>query len=97
MLTKLAQSIPPEGHILLADPNSITSKAQNIGKAILAATLVLALVAAFFTQEQRRWVVVGSILLIGGFTFMIVGDPVGTLTQVGNFIKSSVWDPILSA
>ena len=76
---------------------TITNKASDLGKSILAATLVIAVVAAFFTQAQRRLVVVGSILLLGGFAFMIVGDPTATLTSLSKAIKSAVWDPIMSA
>ncbi|OIV37996.1 hypothetical protein BIV57_08140 [Mangrovactinospora gilvigrisea] len=95
MLTKTLSAVPPSTHVLLADATGLTNKASDIGKAILAATVVLALVAAFFTQAQRRWVTVGTILLIGAFTFMIVGSPAATLTQLGNFIKTNVWDQIL--
>ncbi|GGO98081.1 hypothetical protein [Wenjunlia tyrosinilytica] len=96
MMNTALRAVPTGAHQYLADATAITDKASTIGKAVLAATVVLALVAAFFTQAQRRWMVVGTILLIGGFTFMIVGDPAGTLGDLGDFIKTNVWDPILA-
>lgn len=95
MMTHALSHLPASAHVMLADAKQVQTTASNTGKYILAATVALALVTAFFTQAQRRWITVGTILLIGGFTFMIVGDPEGTLTTLGNFIKTNVWTPIL--
>ncbi|MDA5282545.1 TcpD family membrane protein [Streptomyces sp. Isolate_45] len=97
MVTQTLQALPPGTHMILADVGTITSKTSGIGRAILAATVVFAVVAAFFTQAQRKWMVVVTILLIGSFTFMIVDDPKALLEDGGTFIKTNVWDPLLSA
>ncbi|MFE9098024.1 TcpD family membrane protein [Streptomyces sp. NPDC007264] len=97
MLSHALQAMPADTHVYLAAANQITTKTSTIGKAILAATVVFAVVAAFFTQAQRKWMVVVTILLIGSFTFMIVDSPTALLQDGGNFIKTNVWDPILSS
>ncbi|WP_055494464.1 TcpD family membrane protein [Streptomyces sp. TP-A0356] len=97
MFSHALQALPPQTHIYLADANQITTKTSGIGKAILAATVVFAVVAAFFTEAQRKWMVVVTILLIGSFTFMIVDSPTALLQSGGNFIKTNLWDPILSS
>jgi ABC-type transport system involved in cytochrome c biogenesis permease component len=97
MLSHVLQAMPADAHVYLADANQITTKTSAIGKSILAATVVFAVVAAFFTQAQRKWMVVATILLIGSFTFMIVDSPQALLTQGGTFIKDNVWNPIFNA
>ena len=97
MLSHALMAHAADMHVYLADSSQITKKTSSIGKAILAATVVFAVVAAFFTQAQRKWMVVVTILLIGSFTFMIVDDPTTLLSDGGNFIKTNIWDPILSS
>jgi hypothetical protein len=97
LLADVVAALPFDSHPFLADVNEITTKASTIGKAILAATVVLALLAAFVTTAQRRWVVVGSILLIGGFMFMVIGAPAEVLGQLGGAIKKGIWDPIINS
>ncbi|GKQ34417.1 TcpD family membrane protein [Streptomyces sp. A012304] len=97
MLSQQLLANAADMHVYLADSNQITTKTSSIGKAILAATVVFAVVAAFFTQAQRKWMVVVTILLIGSFTFMIVDDPKTLLDEGGDFIKTNLWDPILSS
>ncbi|WP_369201020.1 TcpD family membrane protein [Streptomyces sp. PU-14G] len=96
MVSNVVQLASTGAQINIAAADDITGTAQTIGQAILAATVIFAVVAAFFTEKQRRWMVVGTIVLIGGFTFMIVGNPTGTLETVGGFIERNVWNPILS-
>ncbi|GAA4684576.1 hypothetical protein GCM10023347_44630 [Streptomyces chumphonensis] len=95
MLQQTMNGIPAGAHTVLAAPGGVVTTAETYGKAILAITVILALVTAFFSESQRKWVVVGSIVLIGGFTFMIVGAPEETLGDIGGFIKTNVWDPML--
>ncbi|MFB0626833.1 TcpD family membrane protein [Streptomyces sp. AB3(2024)] len=97
MVTQTLQALPPATHMMLADAGTITTKTSGIGRAILAATIVIAVVAAFFTQAQRKWMVVATILLIGSFSFMIVDNPETLLKEGGSFIKTNLWDPILSS
>ncbi|MFI1648636.1 TcpD family membrane protein [Streptomyces avidinii] len=97
MVTQTLQTLPPSTHMFLADVGTITTKTSSIGKAILAATVVFAVVAAFFTQAQRKWMVVVTILLIGSFTFMIVDSPQALLNEGGDFMKTNLWDPILKS
>ncbi|MFD7707294.1 TcpD family membrane protein [Streptomyces sp. NPDC059785] len=97
MLSHALMANAADMHVYLADADQITDKTSTIGKAILAATVVFAVVAAFFTQSQRKWMVVVTILLIGSFTFMIVDDPKNLLNEGGDFIKTNVWDPIIGS
>ncbi|MFG2330108.1 TcpD family membrane protein [Streptomyces sp. NPDC048604] len=97
MLTQQLLANAADMHVYLADANDITNKTSTIGQAILAATVIFAVVAAFFTQSQRKWMVVVTILLIGSFTFMIVDDPKALLEDGGDFIKTNIWDPILDS
>jgi sugar phosphate permease len=82
--------------ILAASITDITNKFRNIGRVVVGVTVILALIGAFVTTANRRWVVVGGILLIGGFVFMIVNDPQTLLGELGGAIKSAVWDPLMS-
>lgn len=82
--------------VYLADATTITSKATSIGFAILGAGIILALLVAFFSQSQRRWVVVVTIFIIGAVIAMIIGDPVTMLKAGGTWIKTNIWDPITS-
>ncbi|GHE07355.1 TcpD family membrane protein [Streptomyces alanosinicus] len=97
MLSHALMTHAADMHVYLADATDITNKTSTIGKAILAATVVFAVVAAFFTQAQRKWMVVATILLIGSFTFMIVDDPTTLLQSGGNFIKDNIWTPIIDS
>ncbi|MGW0704876.1 TcpD family membrane protein [Streptomyces sp. NPDC002643] len=97
MLSQQLLATAADMHVNLAAADDITDKTSTIGKAILAATVVFAVVAAFFTQSQRKWMVVVTILLIGSFTFMIVDDPQALLDEGGTFIKDNIWDPILDS
>ncbi|MCX4763804.1 TcpD family membrane protein [Streptomyces sp. NBC_01275] len=96
MLSQQLLATAADMHVQLAAADDITKKTSSIGKAVLAATVVFAVVAAFFTQAQRKWMVVVTILLIGSFTFMIVDDPKTLLSEGGDFIKTNIWDPILN-
>lgn len=80
----------------LADVTVLTTKATAIGFAVLGAGVVLALLAAFFSDSKRRWIVVVTIVLIAAVIAMVIADPVTLLKSAGTWIKTNIWDPIFS-
>lgn len=79
------------------DMGDLVRSFQNLGGAVLAIGVVIAILIGFLTKGRGRLLGVLSALAIGGLAYMVVGQPETMLKELGTVIKTALWDPFLES